>query len=312
MRVADAGVGIPAEHRENVFERFYQADDEAGRRRFGGLGLGLYISRAIIDAHGGRIWAAANADAGRRIGLRLPDPARGHAADAGQHRADRRAATVRGAQPRRLMRERLAELAARHGLELVGVTDAGRSPRRASTWRRALPPGAWRAWGGWVAIGLGWRPSRGRIDPAARSVIVVAAPYAGADRAGWDPRPDALQRALAPVLAGDAGDACRTRSPATRSARDYHVALRDRLEALAADLRSEGLPAGDVAYVDDRPLAERALAARAGHGLDRQERQPADARTRRLVGLPRRAAHARPSCRRTSRSARPAAPARAA
>ena len=74
VRVADAGVGIPVEHRENVFERFYQADDEAGRRRFGGLGLGLYISRAIIDAHGGRIWAAANAEAdhGSVFGFRIP------------------------------------------------------------------------------------------------------------------------------------------------------------------------------------------------------------------------------------------------
>ena len=74
VRVADAGVGIPDEHRENVFERFYQADDEAGRRRFGGLGLGLYISRAIIDAHGGRIWVAPNAAAGRGsvFGFRIP------------------------------------------------------------------------------------------------------------------------------------------------------------------------------------------------------------------------------------------------
>jgi signal transduction histidine kinase len=74
VRVADAGVGIPDEHRENVFERFYQADDDAGRRRFGGLGLGLYISRAIVDAHGGRIWVAPNADAGRGsvFGFRIP------------------------------------------------------------------------------------------------------------------------------------------------------------------------------------------------------------------------------------------------
>jgi len=103
------------------------------------------------------------------------------------------------------------------------------------------------------------------LDSTARSVIVVAAPYAGADRAGWDSRPDALRQALAPVLAGMPSE------PAGRIARyalgtDYHVALRDRLEALAADLRLEGLPAGEVAYVDDRPLAERALAARAGMG----------------------------------------------
>ncbi len=74
IRVADTGVGIPDEHRENVFERFYQADDDAGRRRFGGLGLGLYISRAIIDAHGGRIWVAPNTAAGRGsvFGFRVP------------------------------------------------------------------------------------------------------------------------------------------------------------------------------------------------------------------------------------------------
>ena len=70
---------------------------------------------------------------------------------------------------------------------------------------------------------------------------------------------------LAPVLTG------RPATPVGRIARyalgtDYHVALRTRLEALASDLRAEGLPAGEVAYVDDRPLAERALAARAGLG----------------------------------------------
>jgi signal transduction histidine kinase len=74
VRVSDTGIGVPVEHRENVFERFYQADGDAGRRRFGGLGLGLYISRAIVDAHGGRIWAAANRDAGSGsvFGFRIP------------------------------------------------------------------------------------------------------------------------------------------------------------------------------------------------------------------------------------------------
>jgi epoxyqueuosine reductase len=47
---------------------------------------------------------------------------------------------------------------------------------------------------------------------------------------------------------------------------DYHHALRDRLEALAGDLREAGIGVGQTAYVDDRPLAERALAARGGIG----------------------------------------------
>lgn len=74
IRVVDTGVGIPGEYRESVFERFYQADDEAGRRRFGGLGLGLYISRAIVDAHGGRIWVGPNprAERGSVFGFRIP------------------------------------------------------------------------------------------------------------------------------------------------------------------------------------------------------------------------------------------------
>jgi signal transduction histidine kinase len=74
VTVSDTGIGISPEHRENVFERFYQADGDTGRRRFGGLGLGLYISRAIIDAHGGRIWSAANteAESGSIFGFRIP------------------------------------------------------------------------------------------------------------------------------------------------------------------------------------------------------------------------------------------------
>jgi len=74
VRVIDVGVGIPPQHRDQVFERFYQADGDAGRRRFGGLGLGLYISRAIVDAHGGRIWAAPNTEdgTGSVFGFRMP------------------------------------------------------------------------------------------------------------------------------------------------------------------------------------------------------------------------------------------------
>ncbi|HET9415903.1 MAG TPA: tRNA epoxyqueuosine(34) reductase QueG [Candidatus Limnocylindria bacterium] len=163
------------------------------------------------------------------------------------------------------MRARLAELAARHGLELVGVTDAAPLPDDRRRMEASVATGRM-ARMGWMG---GERPERatdpGSHDPSARSVIVVAAPYAGADRAAWDPEPNALRRALAPVLAV-AGN-----GPVGRVARyavgtDYHHALRSRLEALAADLRTSGLPAGEVAYVDDRPLAERALAARAGLG----------------------------------------------
>ncbi|MBA3587893.1 MAG: tRNA epoxyqueuosine(34) reductase QueG [Chloroflexi bacterium] len=163
------------------------------------------------------------------------------------------------------MRERLDELAARHGLDLVGVTDAGPLPEARARMEESVAAGrmARMDWMGGDRPRLATEPNA--QDPVARSVIVVAAPYAGVDRAAWDPRPDALREALAPVLAGSPAE------PAGRIARyalgtDYHGALRTRLAALAEDLRREGLPSGEVAYVDDRPLAERALAARAGMG----------------------------------------------
>ena len=51
--VTDSGPGIPQEMLERIFERFWQV----GAQDIRGLGLGLYISRCIIAAHGGRIWA---------------------------------------------------------------------------------------------------------------------------------------------------------------------------------------------------------------------------------------------------------------
>ncbi|MGH2381676.1 MAG: tRNA epoxyqueuosine(34) reductase QueG [Candidatus Limnocylindria bacterium] len=164
-----------------------------------------------------------------------------------------------------MIRDRLHALAARHGLELVGVTDAGPLPDARAHMEESVAAGrmARMDWMGGDRPRLATEPRA--VDPAARSVIVVAAPYAGSDRGGWDPRPDALRSALAQVLSGSPSE------PSGRIARyalgtDYHAALRDRLEALAADLRREGLPSGEVAYVDDRPLAERAIAARAGMG----------------------------------------------
>jgi epoxyqueuosine reductase len=162
-------------------------------------------------------------------------------------------------------RRRIADLAVSHGLELVGVTDASPMPDDRARMEASVVSGRMglMGWMGGVRPAIATDPRS--MDRSARSVIVVAAPYAGADRAGWDPDRDALRTALAPVLAASPA------TPAGRIARyalgtDYHVALRSRLEAMAADLRAEGLPAGEVAYVDDRPLAERALAARAGLG----------------------------------------------
>jgi len=69
LSVADTGSGIPEGALESIFERFSQAGP---KERRGGLGLGLYISRCLIEAHGGRIWAESPPGAGAKLCLTLP------------------------------------------------------------------------------------------------------------------------------------------------------------------------------------------------------------------------------------------------
>lgn len=66
--VSDTGSGIPAEQLEAVFERFWQV--KAHDRR--GLGLGLFITRCIVEAHGGRVWAESEPGKGSRFFFTLP------------------------------------------------------------------------------------------------------------------------------------------------------------------------------------------------------------------------------------------------
>ena len=72
LAVRDYGVGIPAEYRDRVFERFYQLGPES---KAGGLGLGLYITRQIVELHGGRVRAECPPDGGTRFLVSLPAPA---------------------------------------------------------------------------------------------------------------------------------------------------------------------------------------------------------------------------------------------
>ena len=55
IRVADDGPGVPPEHVERIFDRFYRVD-ESRSRTTGGAGLGLAIARELVELHGGRIW----------------------------------------------------------------------------------------------------------------------------------------------------------------------------------------------------------------------------------------------------------------
>ena len=68
LSVRDTGSGIPEHALASVFERFSQV----GKNDHRGLGLGLYISRCIVEAHGGRIWAERQSGAGSQICFTLP------------------------------------------------------------------------------------------------------------------------------------------------------------------------------------------------------------------------------------------------
>jgi len=71
VRVQDAGIGFKAEEKERLFEAFYTTKPQ-------GMGMGLAISRSIIEAHGGRLWAEANPGPGATFLFSLPDA--GHVA----------------------------------------------------------------------------------------------------------------------------------------------------------------------------------------------------------------------------------------
>jgi signal transduction histidine kinase len=69
IAVLDHGMGVPPEHRDRIFDRFYQAHPE---HRLGGMGLGLYISTQIVELHGGRLEAEFPPEGGTRIIVRIP------------------------------------------------------------------------------------------------------------------------------------------------------------------------------------------------------------------------------------------------
>jgi len=61
VRVIDRGVGIPPGEQERIFDRFHRADTRLSRTT-AGVGLGLYITRSIVEGHGGQIWAESEGE----------------------------------------------------------------------------------------------------------------------------------------------------------------------------------------------------------------------------------------------------------
>jgi NtrC-family two-component system sensor histidine kinase KinB len=70
--VADTGTGIPKEYQERVFEKFFQVPDSGPK----GTGLGLYIAREIVRAHGGEIGVNSEPGRGSTFWFTLPAAAK--------------------------------------------------------------------------------------------------------------------------------------------------------------------------------------------------------------------------------------------
>jgi signal transduction histidine kinase len=65
VSVSDTGVGLPAEQGDQIFNAFFTTKPH-------GTGMGLRISRSIVESHGGRLWAADNSPRGARFYFTLP------------------------------------------------------------------------------------------------------------------------------------------------------------------------------------------------------------------------------------------------
>jgi signal transduction histidine kinase len=78
FEVSDQGEGIAPEYRQRIFEKFFRIPGTKGE----GVGLGLYLSREIVLAHGGEMGVESEVGKGSRFWFTLPVPGRSRQADA--------------------------------------------------------------------------------------------------------------------------------------------------------------------------------------------------------------------------------------
>lgn len=71
ITVADQGMGIPKEHLAKVFDRFHRIDNR-DTRKVGGTGIGLYLVKHLVEAHGGKIWVESEVGKGSQFIFELP------------------------------------------------------------------------------------------------------------------------------------------------------------------------------------------------------------------------------------------------
>jgi signal transduction histidine kinase len=77
VSVGDVGMGIALRDQEQIFDRFHRVDNSSTRSTQG-AGLGLYICRAIVEAHGGRIWVESVLHQGSTFSFSLPREEKAH------------------------------------------------------------------------------------------------------------------------------------------------------------------------------------------------------------------------------------------
>jgi signal transduction histidine kinase len=72
ISISDAGVGLPVENAERIFDAFHTTKPQ-------GTGMGLAITRSIVESYGGRVWAIPNQRAGATFHFTIPVEAEAHA-----------------------------------------------------------------------------------------------------------------------------------------------------------------------------------------------------------------------------------------